>query len=66
MAEIITDPYTTKPIEPIDPKWDPSCPGCLSGIAPDPWFCPGCLSGIGPDPDDPIKYEEADVAKATA
>ena len=64
MATVSTEPFTTRPVEPIDPKWDPNCPGCLSGIGPDPYFCPGCLSGIGPD--DPIKFEEADVAKASA
>jgi hypothetical protein len=64
MATVTTDPYTARPSEPVDPTWDPNCPGCRSGVDPtwDP-NCPGCLSGIGPsDPNDPIKYEE-DVAR---
>ena len=67
MATVSTDPYTTTPSDPIDPKWDPNCPGCLSGIGPDPRFCPGCLSGIGPDPvpyDEPVKYDGGELAKA--
>jgi hypothetical protein len=66
MATVSTELFTTTTVEPVDPKWDPNCPGCLSGIAPDPYFCPGCLSGIGPDPDDPIEFEDADVARASA
>ena len=50
MATVTTDPYTTKPVDPIDPKWDPNCPGCLSGI--------------GPDPSDPIKYDGGELATA--
>ena len=65
MATVSTDSYTIQPSDPIDPKWDPNCPGCLSGIGPDPWFCPGCLSGIGPDPvyDEPVKFD-GEVTKA--
>ena len=67
MAMISTELYTTTPSDPIDPKWDPNCPGCRSGVDPtwDP-TCPGCLSRIGPsDPTDPIEYD-GDVAKTTA
>ena len=59
MAMISTELYTTTPSDPTDPKWDPACPGCRSGVDPtwDP-NCPGCMSGIGPsDPSDPVKYD---------
>ena len=59
MAMISTELYTTTPSDPSDPKWDPACPGCRSGVDPtwDP-NCPGCMSGIGPsDPSDPVKYD---------
>ena len=80
MATVNTDPYTAKPGDPIDPKWDPNCPGCLSGVDPtwdpncpgcrsgvDPTWdpsCPGCLSGIGPT--DPTDPIKYDGGLATA
>jgi hypothetical protein len=64
MATVSTQLYTTTPSDTTDPTWDPSCPGCRSGVDPtwdpncpgcrsgvDPTWdpsCPGCLSGIGP------------------
>ena len=32
MATVPSDPFTTKPLEPV--TWDPRCPGCLSGFGP--------------------------------
>jgi len=80
MAMISTELYTTTPSDPTDPKWDPACPGCRSGVDPtwdpncpgcrsgvDPTWdpnCPGCMSGIGPS--DPSDPVKYDGGLATA